>query len=526
MDRVVRGALLAGLLVGASLLLAGSAAAAPPDDPDEDVIGWENGFWHNESIQVDQSDGLSDTEKEAYVARTMARVEVLREREFNETVPVTVIPRSEYGNATAGNASEDYRAWNNQVWEALFIVGEDEDIEDVLQSTATAATTGAYFFTTAEIRIITDTPEAPTIGRGTLAHELVHAQQDQYHDLANVTMGAETQDTQLSRRGLFEGEADYIQDLYEARCGVEWECVSSPATDGSGGADLNLGIYFTLFQPYSDGPPFVHSIKEDGGWEAVDASYAAPPNSTEQVIHHTDEEPVPLSVEDEARDGWNPFPGQGRNGTDTAGEASMFSMMWYQASEYDAETIAPSTVIDTDVPYDQYNYESAPTAGWANDAILPYQKDTVGGPQYGYVWVTEWDSIGDAREFREAYLAILSAHDARRLGPRTWVIDAGPFADAFRVERVGTRVTIVNAPTVEHLTDIRPSIPDVDTTPTTITTAGPSTVAEPGSPMDPEDTPSDDGQLTTAPSQPGFGPLAAIAGLVGWWAIRSRRRGP
>jgi len=32
----------------------------PPADPDEDVIGWEDGVWYDESIDVNQSDGLTD----------------------------------------------------------------------------------------------------------------------------------------------------------------------------------------------------------------------------------------------------------------------------------------------------------------------------------------------------------------------------------------------------------------------------------------------------------------------------------
>ena len=57
----------------------GSDTVATPnddfDDPERDVLGWEDGYWYSESIDVDQSDGLSDEEIDAYVARAMARVE-------------------------------------------------------------------------------------------------------------------------------------------------------------------------------------------------------------------------------------------------------------------------------------------------------------------------------------------------------------------------------------------------------------------------------------------------------------------
>jgi len=279
---------LVGLLLVSALATVASPAAAQRADPDEDVLGWENGYWYDDPIQVDQSDGLSPAEREAYVSRAMARIEVLREREFNGTVPVSVISRDEYGNLTAGNSSADYGAWNNQVWEALFVVGEDADVEDELHSTATAATSGGYFFVADEIRIVADDPGDATIDRGTLVHELVHAQQDQYVDLTNETYAAPTQDGQLATDGLIEGEANYVEALYEERCGVEWDCVPAPQSGGGGSSDLNLGLFVTIYHPYSDGPPYIDDLVEREGWSAVDAKFASPPNSTEQIIHHTD----------------------------------------------------------------------------------------------------------------------------------------------------------------------------------------------------------------------------------------------
>ncbi|MFB6129612.1 MAG: hypothetical protein ABEJ28_02195, partial [Salinigranum sp.] len=76
-----------------------SEATHPPGnftDPARDVIGWEAGYWYDEPIAVDQSDGLNRSEREAFVARTMARVEKIRDLEFEQSVPVKVISRAEY----------------------------------------------------------------------------------------------------------------------------------------------------------------------------------------------------------------------------------------------------------------------------------------------------------------------------------------------------------------------------------------------------------------------------------------------
>jgi hypothetical protein len=426
-------------------------------DPEGDVIGWENGYWHDEPIDVDQSDGLSDAELDAYVARAMARVEYLRDEEFDADVPVDIVSRSEFRNSS-DNASDDtvYGAWNNQVWEALFVVGEGTDVQAELRSTVGSSTAGFYAPNDDPIRNITDTPSRPTIDNATLIHELVHALQDQDGALGERLGSATTQDGDLAVDGLVEGEANYIERRYSQRCGDEWDCVATPSSGGGGGTPANLGVLLTLLQPYSDGPLYVEWLRERGGWDAVDAKLGEPPTSTEQVIHLTDEEPVAIEFDDRARNGWEPFPGQGENGSDTVGEASMFVMFWYQAREAGADTIPPGSVARTNDPLDTYNYDAEPSAGWGNDRLFPYRNTRAGDTRYGYVWTTEWDDRRDATQFVDAYRAILDAHDAERRSNGTYVVPDGDYADAFRIDRNGTRVTVVNGPTAAALSDIRP----------------------------------------------------------------------
>jgi hypothetical protein len=201
---------------------------------------------------------------------------------------------------------------------------------------------------------------------------------------------------------------------------------------------------------------YVASLKDRGGWDAVDERFAAPPESTEQIIHVTDERPVPIEYRDRARSGWMLYPDQGQNGSDTVGEASIFSMFWYQARSSNADTVNPQGLLETESRYDVYNYAADPSAGWANDRVFPYHKGSGEAAEYGYVWVTEWDTERDARQFQDAYRAILRAQGAEKRAGNVWVIPDGPYADAFRVTRDGTRVVIVNGPRVGALSNIRP----------------------------------------------------------------------
>lgn len=439
------------------------AQASAPPDPSSDVVGWERGVWYNESIDVDQSDGLSDAELKRYVSRAMARVEYLRNREFKQEVPVSVITRSEYqkqsSNQSQSNAS--YEAWNNQVWEALFVTGEEKNVQSELGSTLGSSVAGFYSPKDDEIKIVTDSPDQPVIDNATLHHELTHALQDQYYDLSTATYRGASQDGDLAVDGVVEGEANYIEYLYTDRCDSgEWQCVETPKSDsgGSGGSNLNLGIYLTIYQPYSDGPVYVDNLKQQGGWAAVDERFESPPVSTEQTIHDVDEKPVKIDYRDQSSDGWSMFE-QGQNGSDTVGEASMFAMFWYQDQTHgnDVKGFNYKKIGSTSGQYDRLNYDAKPTAGWGNDRVFPYKRGSGNDTEYGYVWVTEWDSEKDATQFRETYTSMLNVHDARRNGS-VYVVEDGEFADAFRVTQNGSRVVIVNGPDESSLADIRPQM--------------------------------------------------------------------
>jgi hypothetical protein len=365
-----------------------------------------------------------------------------------------------------------------------------------------------------EIKIVTDTPDSPTIDNATLVHELTHALQDQTVGLGGERLSRPTQDGDLAVDGLVEGEANLVEARYRERCGAEWDCVETPPAGGSGGGDQNLGLLLTILQPYSDGPVYVEDLREREGWDAVRAAFEDPPASTEQVIHLTDERPRPIEYTDRARGEWKLYPDQGENGSDTVGEASMFVMFWYQARTAGAETVDPGAVARTDSPYDSYNYDAPPSAGWANDRLFPYRNGPPGteATDHGYVWVTEWDTERDAREFRAAHLEILRAHDARTVEGGIRVVDDGEFADAFRVVRNGTRVTVVNGPTPAAVRDLRPGLSG----------AGAGAASESGaSESDGE------GGLDSRVSAPGFGlgvAAAALSLVAALFAARSRRR--
>jgi hypothetical protein len=427
MKRVVILTLLV-VLSGCSMLGSPGDTGTEGPDPTQDELGWEDGYWYDDPIEVDASDGLNETELDIVVARSMARIERMRGLEFNKTVPVEIRSRSEYRENQPFEVNGTEARWNNQVWEGLLLVGEDRNISDVFQQAYGSAVLGYYSPSDERIVIVSDSDE-PKINRGTLVHELVHALQDQQFGLGD---SPDRQDAQLARNGVVEGEANVIERRYEQRCDGNWSCVPTTTSFGGGGS-VDPGVRTVILYPYVVGPSFVEAVEERGGWDAVDALYSDYPTSTEQVSSpslYPDDEPTNVTVPDRSSDQWERFDTDPV--ADTVGQASIQVMLQQNGAG-------------------SGGYKGPASEGWEGDSLVPYRNDA----QYGYVWELAWETPEDAREFEQAYVDALSEHDAETTDGTVYVVpDTSPFGDAFRVTQDGERVRIVNAPTVAQLDDV------------------------------------------------------------------------
>ena len=537
-----------------------SAEECGPGDGTE-LVGCWNGTHYEDSLSFEQTDGLNESELAALTDLTMARVEHVRQRPFREDVPVETVSRSEYANNTAGggNGSEAFRRWNDQVWEALFVVGDETNANDEIDSVFGGAVSGFYSPSRDEIVIVVPDGESAEIDPSTLAHELLHAMQDQYHDLTRPRYVGVTQDGDLAVDGIVEGEAVHVEERYAARCADNWTCVDAPASDGGGGGgtpDYNFGILQTVLQPYGDGALYVRELVDEGGWAAVNETMNDPPESTSEVIHRNrDYRTSNVSFEDAATGGWETYPNQGVDGAETAGEASMFVMFWYQSagvqfdSGYEYSILEPDRSVGenfnvhlrTDAQLQTratYNYAHPVTDGWAGDELYPYRN----GDRDGYVWATEWQTRADAAAFQDAYVRMLSAHgDGGYEDGTVYTIgDETDFPGAYGVERDGTSVTVTHAPSPEGVLELRPdadlTLPDADDesgsdggsddgTDGSDDGSGSDGADGDGDGTDGDDeTGSNDSEADgTAGSAPGFGVGAALVALVAALGLFARR---
>ena len=508
-----------------------SAQDGAPSDPESDVLGWENGYWYNESIDVDQSDGLDDGELDAVVARAMARVEELRRLEFERTVPVEVYSRERLRQETSkgfNNSTAADRLHQNVKYEATFMVGEATNAVAVQQSNRGSSVGGYYSPTKDRIVVVADSSGAARIEESTLGHELLHALQDQKFGIESLN--ATTREDHNAQDGLIEGDANYLGYRYRQRCALpaddpnSWgSCLSgtSGGNASSGGDSIHFGLYLVVYQPYSDGPAFVRSVRERGGWSAVNDLYERVPASTEQTIHpakYGQDAPTQVNITDRSNERWNVLDLKGSIDYAEFGEAGLASMFIYPtyASQGQGGLIPPQQFLNRNASgaassFDPLNYNQSWSNGWDGDKLLPYvTNDSMSTNETGYVWKLHWDSPSEAREFRTGYQKLLNFHDATQVGQNTWVIEQGSYADAYHIAVDGNTTTIVNAPTVEDLSDVdgSVSVQSVENG-TTGTDAGNASNGTGSAANGTGDAPE-----TSSGLGPGFGVVAALVALL------------
>ena len=438
--------------------------AEPPADPDE-RLGYYDGYWHNDSFDIDPENGLTDAEIEAIVARAMARVQLIRGLRFEEDVEVQLVTREtfreEYGGITVGNASGPRWTLDNAQHEALFLVGPDEDVVEIRRGNRGDNVLGFYRPSAGDIVLVSEAVPATLSDEFTLAHELHHALQDQRFGLDGLEGG--TLDGTSARNGLVEGDALVVQQRYEQRCeSGEWQCVGVEGASGGGslGEDFHFGVYYVGFFPYAEGPSFVRYHEARQGWGAVDAMYDDVPTTSAEVVHpstYSTEAYGNATVEDRNAASWDRVAVDGGASHATVGQAGLASMFAYTLNdEYDTErsVVNRSAFYNTENgrlnPRRPFTYDVQYAEGWYGDRLHAYRR----GDETAYVWNVTFNDRENASEFRRGHEQILEYWNGQRQTTGNgvvWTFETGPFDGAVWVRHDGRSITVVKAPSVEAL---------------------------------------------------------------------------
>jgi len=445
-------------------------AATPPDDHADpvgnssDTVGWVDGYWYDEELDIERSDGLNGSELEQVSARAAARFEAIRCLTADEGAPpVEIQTREQFRENQSGifNLSQQQRSADNAELAIRLLSGTETDSVDEREQNRGAAVAGTYNFLTDQIVIVSDDPENLTINEGVLAHEIGHAIQDQQFDL--IQYNRETLDRDKAILGLIEGDVHYVEQQYNEACANgDWEhgCLSGETT-GEGGESApptpaNWGLLFETLQPYNDGPAFVNRIYETGnGWESVDEVYDSPPTSALEVIRperYPGFEPTNLTVPDRSSAEWDRYNGSFGPGYEQVGVAGIAAM--FISPTFDSETGSIYSQLELTVreEFRTYQYLQPETEGWRGDRLYTYRGER---NETGALWRTTWETPEDREPFVESYEELIDIRGGEEISQDTYVFgNSSAYDMALEIRTDGTQVTIVTAPSVDQLDDI------------------------------------------------------------------------
>lgn len=399
--------------------------------------------------------GAATAQSEGEYDRIDQEMEEIRELDLLEPINVSTKSRADLQGETSGDLETDYPAVDRQndqrVLVAFGLMDPDQNIGDIYIELLGEQVAGYYDPETNAMVVVSDDAPGSELSASsevTYAHEVVHALQDQHFDLESFNSQRidGSDDESLAITSLIEGDATAAQIEYLiANPDLIGDLSSEIAADEAASEALDNAppiISATLLFPYEQGQVFVDQIMGDSGWDAVDAAYASPPASTEQILHPEKyvegEAPVEVALPGIAKglgSGWSTFD------TNTMGEFQISILLnGGDVSERQAREAA---------------------AGWGGDSYTVVGTDD----QDVILWNSEWDTEDDAAEFAET----LGVRESGRLEASAESNDnSTTIMSSDTVVRItidGTSVSYVSAPdqtvldTVDAIQDAATPIP-------------------------------------------------------------------
>ncbi|HVH43530.1 MAG TPA: hypothetical protein VM925_14345 [Labilithrix sp.] len=248
------------------------------------------------SVPENTEAALSSTESKT-VAQTLVRVSEIRGVKATKPVPGVKLDRDKLVARIKDKALREYPAdalrREGQLLQLFGFAPPSFDYLTEMMTLLEAQLEGFYepkngtMYLAAELR--------GAEAQATLAHELVHALQDQSWDLKSRSSyrpgkGDET----LALACLAEGDAtsvmmDFIMaDQGKNALDLPEAMVRELMANGMNGLSVQAVPHIlrtSLVAPYIDGLSFVHALRRKGGWKMVDRAWETPPTTTEQVLH-------------------------------------------------------------------------------------------------------------------------------------------------------------------------------------------------------------------------------------------------
>ena len=388
-------------------------------------------------------DPESPTQRDArrLVVELRAELERLTPRRFRRDVGVLWQGDAEFRAYLQKMVDEEFSAAEAEAQAALLVglglMAPGKDLRQVAIDT-TVSQALAYYDHDRDAFVVVKSELPDQLRDPMYLHELQHAIQDQVLGLDDIIERAkaakEDSDRGQALRFLWEGEARFVETVFTvARAGQGDLLTGAPAV-----ADRvfratprrfeDLLGYAEQFMPYlgpegqkmlagmREAPPYlarmgaevyetgawsIYRVWRSGGWPAVDALWANPPTSTEQMLHPETkllgdrrDEPVAVALPDLAPtlgEGWS------RLGEDTMGEHGIAVLLSEQLPELRRGRAATGA------------------DGWGGDRVAAWRAPR--GDRPVVTWLSWWDTADDAVQFLEAYRFAAEGRNLARQWP-------------------------------------------------------------------------------------------------------------
>jgi hypothetical protein len=296
-------------------------------------------------------------------------------------------------------------AANERLLKGLGLFPKDASLSALYVELLSSQVKGLYSPKDKQLFVVSKSDGLGPLERWTFSHEFTHALQDQNFDLQSLELNAMGEgDRGLARLSLVEGDATAVMTQWAQKNLTSDELIQVLRASLDPEALTILGkmppiLREPLSFPYDNGLRFVLGMQQRGGWTAVNAAFAKPPASSEQILHpekyDAAEAPVaidvPRDLDIRMGDGWKV------GLQDTMGELQLG--IWLRLGLI------------------RVPLATAAAAGWGGDRVT-----LLDGPNgsWAIAMMTAWDTAADAAEFADGAGQVLTA-----LGTRGTVNAAG-----------------------------------------------------------------------------------------------------
>ena len=294
---------------------------------------------------------------------------------------------------------------DGHLYALLGIIEPDVSLNDLLLDVYSSIVVGLYDSDEEMLVVLAESDAFGPAEELTVAHEVVHSLQQMHYDIAGMRDAVEDDSDRVTAiTALIEGDASITETLYEFYSFNDKQ--RQQAQEAYAQVDLSAYmaaptfIQQTLAFPYTYGRNFAIDLyQRNNDLSGVDAAYADPPQSTEQIIHPElygadvpGAAPVAVEMPDVAAalgpaldEEWSELD------RDVMGEMFFRSLL---LGGIDAAAAGLAVAPDK------------AAAGWGGDLYVLLE-----GPseRYATASVSVWDTSEDAEEFGEAMRVYLAA---------------------------------------------------------------------------------------------------------------------